>query len=194
MAKSQVFRFKELSTGPDENSDWISIGKVLNAIALEGWLRINLQTDFPERFHAGARVFVLRKQSKTPEPCVIAEVREHYSDVMLELRFEGIEDREQASRFVSGAIVIPRHERAELPEDRFYSDELQGMKVLSPEGIEIGMVKMLESEVPSPYLVIDSKEYGEVLVPFRKEFLESVNRESKSVKLIQPLSIHVSEG
>jgi 16S rRNA processing protein RimM len=192
MNKPAIFRFKAGGNAAEDQGDWAVVGRVLKTVGLKGWLRIGLETDNPERFLEGARLFV-RLNSGSPESVVVAEVKEHFSGNKLEVRFEGIKSSEQAARFVSALMVIPKHERQALAEGSFYSDELDGMEVIDPDGKTSGKVKKLESEVPSPYLIVISDKKNEVLVPFRKVFIKNIDRESAKIELTEPLSVHILE-
>jgi ribosomal 30S subunit maturation factor RimM len=55
----------------------------------------------------------------------------------------------------------------------------------------VGTVLKLEADAPSPYLVVDSREYGEVLIPFRKVFFAEISKKKARLRLSQELSVHV---
>jgi ribosomal 30S subunit maturation factor RimM len=87
---------------------------------------------------------------------------------------------------------IPKDEREELDsDDEFYPDELEGMKVLSPKGVCCGRVIRMEADAPCPYLLVSSEEAGEVMIPFRHDFISSVDKANKSLKLTEDISFHI---
>ncbi len=187
---AEIFRYNSQNKSLKEDKDWIVVGRILKTVGLRGFLRISLETDNPERFIEGARLFTRRK-AEPPKPCVLAEVREHFTGTKLEVRFEGINGKEEAAEYISALLVIPFGERRVLNNDSYYSDELEGMEVFAPSGEKTGVLRKLESEVPSPYIVIDSIEHGEVLVPFMKKFISEINKEQRRVKLLEPIEYHV---
>ena len=129
------------------------------------------------------------------EELVVNAIKEHFSGAMLNVLFEGIRDCDEAAGLINSYLVIPRNLRQKLRDkNSFYADELADMQILSPEGDVVGLVVRLESEVPSPYLVTQINELGEVLIPFRKVFISEIDRKTRTVKLVEPASVHALSG
>jgi len=186
-----VFKFSKNSS--DAESEWVAVGKILKTIGLDGWVRVSIMTDFPDRFEEGAQ-FHFQARAGSPVPCTVADVREHYNENILEVRFAGLDDRDAVMPFTGAYLVIPKSEREPADDSSFYPDEIQGLDLLSPSGEKVGTVLKLEADVPSPYLVIDSSEYGEVLIPFRKVFFAEISKKKARLRLSQDLSVHVPAG
>lgn len=174
----------------EEQSEWVAIGKILKVIGLKGWVRVSIMTDFPNRFKEGAQ-FHIQTQTGSPVTCTIADVRKHYNENILELKFVGFDDRNAVLPFTGAYLVIPKSERKPTDDSSFYPDEIQGMELISPSGEKVGMVLKLEVDAPCPYLVIDSRQYGEVLIPFRKVFFAEISKKKARLRLSQDLSVHV---
>ena len=49
----------------------------------------------------------------------------------------------------------------------------------------------MDAETPSPYIEVETTEHGDILVPFRKEFIADINREKKTVTIIGSVEQHV---
>lgn len=186
---SGVFKFKA-NAGQNEQSDWVAIGKILKAIGLDGWVRLSIMTDFPERFESGAE-YHFQTRAGSPVPCTIDEVREHFSEEILEVKFAGLDSREAVMPFTGAYLVIPKSEREPADDASFYPDEIQGLEVLSPEGKKVGRVLKLEADAPSPYLVVETAEYGEVLIPFRKVFFAEISKKKALLRLKDDIRVHV---
>jgi len=170
---------------------WIVIGKVRRTVGLKGWLRIGMNTDYPERFSPGSQVLVKRLTGE-PEPIEIEDWREHFSGDAIEIKLVAIDDCDAAATFVNTLLVIPRSEREQLSDNsEFYPDELAGMQVIGPAGEVSGVVISLETEAASPYLVVSTGHGSEVMIPFIKVFISSVDRSSRQIKLVEPVSFHV---
>lgn len=188
MKQSGVFKYKADATQKD--SSWVPIARVLRTVGLEGWVRVNILTDFPHRFVEGAE-FHLQKGNGSFVPCKIDGVREHFRQNFMELKFFDFADCDAASEIVGDYIVIPKSERREVGDQSFYPDEIKNLDLLAPDGTKAGTIKCLEAEVPSPYLVIDSPDYGEVLIPFRKAFFAEISKSGGYLKLSDDLITHV---
>lgn len=191
MSRPQIMNLSQLESTDSKNGSWLAIGKVLRTVGLQGWVRIGLKTDYPQRFCPGSFVYV-KRLSGSPELIEIAEWREHFSGVAIEVRFDGIETCDNASDYVNTLLVIPYSEREELTDDtEFYPDELEGMKVIAPDGSDAGVVEKLEAEAASPYLVVRTVEQGEILIPFLKVFISSVDRKTRCLRLVKSVEFHI---
>lgn len=193
MARSGVFKFNSAGGASDEQSEWVAIGRILKTIGLDGWVRVSLMTDYPDRFVSGAR-FHFQTRSGSPVPCQVSEIRENYDGNILEMRFAGLNDRDAAMPFTGAYLVIPKSEREPSDDQSFYPDEIQGLDILSPQGEKVGRVVRLEAEVPSPYLVVESLSHGEVLIPFRRVFFAEISKKKGLLRLKDELEVHVPVG
>jgi 16S rRNA processing protein RimM len=175
----------------DEKEEWISIGQVRKTVGLQGWLRICLMTDFPDRFEPGEEL-LLKKQFGRPESVIVSEWRPHFSENTVDGLLEDIDDCDIAAKYVNRYVVIPKEEREELDsDDEFYPDELEGFVVLAPEGENCGTVLRMEADAPCPYLVINTKEADEIMIPFRHDFISDVNKKDRTLRLVESVSFHI---
>lgn len=191
MVKPKILKLTKGGKLADANNigeNLIVIGKILKTVGLKGMLKVNMLTDFPERFAPG-EVATVRRKDGSLEDWKIIQKRDHFTGTRVDILFDGISNRDEAADLVSCFLVIEKSERIELPEGSFYSDELEGMAVFSG-GVNVGNVLTLESDVPSPYIDIDAGDLGEVMIPFRKQFLE-INKAERKVVLKQDISVHM---
>jgi len=65
------------------------------------------------------------------------------------------------------------------------------MQVIGPAGELSGEVVSLEADAASPYLVVKTSDGSEVMIPFMKVFISSVDRKTRKVKLVEPVAFHV---
>lgn len=188
-----------ISSNPQASADsqepWVAVGKIVKTTGLNGWVKVSLLSDNPSRFKKGARLYLKRRSGEVKEEIVVNAVKEHYMGETLNLLFDGIKNCEEAAGLVNSYLVIPKNLRQKLRDkNTFYPDELADMQVLSPEGDVVGHVVALESEVPSPYLVTQIDELGEVLIPFRKVFISEIDRKARTLRLVEPASVHALSG
>ena len=191
MSISEIVDLKARKKAEAEEQNYVTIGLVRKTVGLDGWLRITLLTDYPDRFQPGSEL-LFKKRSGEPVKAVVEDWRDHFSETAIEIKLEGADDCDEAAAYINTSIVIPKDEREELEEDEFYPDEFEGMTVLSPEGKIDGKVSRFEAEAPCPYLEIKlTNGSTEIMVPFRKEFIESVDKKNRTVRLVQPVSFHI---
>ena len=69
------------------------------------------------------------------------------NDIWL-LKFEGYDTPESLTHFVNGDVMIPESERLPAPEGEYYIDDLEGFRVHTEDGRDIGEVLSVE-ELPT---------------------------------------------
>ena len=69
------------------------------------------------------------------------------NDIWL-LKFEGYDTPESLAHFVNGDVMIPESERLPLPEGEYYIDDLEGFRVHTDSGADIGEVLEVQ-ELPT---------------------------------------------
>ena len=189
--KPDIICIKSANTVVAQKENWIAIGQIRKTVGLQGWLRISLMTDFPDRFEPGEEL-LFKRLTGEPESVIISEWRPHFAENTVDILVEGIDDCETASEYVNSLVVIPKEEREELDsDDEFYPDELEGMQVLSPDGLSCGRVIRMEADAPCPYLLVEADRIGEVMIPFRHNFISCVDKDKKSLKLAEDISFHI---
>jgi 16S rRNA processing protein RimM len=143
----------------------IQVGRVVGTFGLEGWLKVEPSTDFPERFERGNRLWLDGK------PYRVQASRWHRSQVRLKLR--GIDRIEDAETLRGHFLEIEESDRPELDEGEFYVTDLLGLTVLDEAGHVLGRI---DEVVAAP--AHDLLRVGELLIPFVSEFVLAIDRAS----------------
>ncbi|MBF0409214.1 MAG: 16S rRNA processing protein RimM [Candidatus Riflebacteria bacterium] len=173
-----------------ESQDLVTVGRIAKTVGLDGWLKVVSFSDFPERFEPGEKLW--RESDDIDHPSLLVkDARCGKNDTSYEVLFAGYEDVESAKAILGEKLFVPRSERFDLPEDCFYPDELTGLKVLSPEGKVEGEVLELDDSVPQPYITVKTPLHGEVMIPFKKVFIASIDLSEGNLVLNTPISMHV---
>lgn len=106
----------------DGGSPALRIGRVLKPHGVRGGVRVELLSDFPDRFDPGRQVTVAGRR--------LTVARSQEQEGSLLLSFVEIEDRERAAELRGAYITVPLEEARELPKDRYYHFQLVGLKVI----------------------------------------------------------------
>ncbi len=130
-------------------------------------------TDFLQRFDKGARLR-LNGDWVTVESSIMHKGRPH-------IKLEGVNDMTAAEKLQWQYLEAPAM-RPELEDDEFYTADLIGMKVVTTEGEELGVVDNVV-EYPAHEVI----EVGEIMIPAVKEFIKDVDLEKEviTVQLIE---------
>ncbi len=153
---------------------FLLLGEVLRPHGVKGELRVRLLTDYPERIAQMARVYVAESHdSPHPTPYAVEHMRMHQDYGLLKL--EGVNDRNQADLLRELFIMVPLEDAVPLEEGEFYLYQLIGLAVRTAEGTELGtLTEVLETGANDVY-IIDSPEYGELLIPVTHETILETN-------------------
>ena len=151
-------------TTPPETD--LRIGLVRSAHGLKGALRVELLTDFPDRFAPGREVEVagrhLRVARSTEQP-----------DGLL-VTFDGIDDRSAAELLVGAYCTVPLEEARALPADQYYHFQLVGLRVVDVNGDrELGEVAEVLTYPANDVLRVTDGSH-EVLIPMVRSVVRSI--------------------
>src|SRR5262249_42225787 len=138
--------------------DWVwTIGEAVAPFGLKGELKVNYETDFPERFDTLKQV-CLRPRAAAPKLFKVERVRHHKGQVLVKL--EGIESIDDADAWRGAKLQVPRTEAVVLPEGSYYAADMIGAEVYTKEGRLIGTLDRV-----LPYPAQDLYQVGDILIP-----------------------------
>ena len=159
----------------------IKIGRIVNAVALRGEVKVYNYSGYKERYEELDRIIV---EGKAYE---IEKVR--YQQQMVILKLAGVNDRNAAEAMKNKDVFITEEDLQELPEDTFYIRDLIGLEVLDVEtGEAIGRLKDVLQPSNQDVYVVKRPEGSDVLIPAVSEFIKEVNVAEGFVK------VHLIEG
>ncbi len=158
----------------DEILEHLIIGRIGKPHGVRGEVSVELMTDFPERFQAGAQVYLGPEHGAAPVPVTIASARPHQGRMLV--RLDNTADRTAAEQLRGLSFFIPIDEAAPLDEDSYYPHELIGLAARLEDGRELGVVDELMQAGGNDVLVIRSPERkGDVLVPLAGPFIRAID-------------------
>ena len=167
----------------------LRVGRLVKAHGLKGALKLELYTDSPDqRFRAGQELELQVPETSEwfGKTVKVAELRFYNQSPVLFL--EGIQDRSQAETLVK-AILLIETDLEQLPEDpeAWYDHQLVGLNALVGEEV-VGKVIRVD-HLPAQDLLAIETSNGEVLVPFVKQIVPSVDIKKGQVVLTPPTGL-----
>ncbi|MGC8861953.1 MAG: ribosome maturation factor RimM [Armatimonadota bacterium] len=114
----------------------ITIGRIVGPFGIRGEVRVLPTTDFLDRFDPGGEIVLSLPEGR--RACRIERSRQHKSGIILKL--EGVDSRNHAEELRGVYIVIGESDLRELEEDRFYVFDIIGLKVVTEDGRDQGVV------------------------------------------------------
>ena len=171
---------------PPAASDQLRVGRLTKAHGLKGAIKIELYTDAPERRFVPGAVFTLQVPTSSPWHGKTLELVElKWYNLQPVAFFKDVSDRSAAEALIK-AILWVDHDPAAAPdeEDAWYDHQLVGLAVVR-DGIRIGTVLQVD-HLPSQDLIHVATETGEVLVPFVKAIVPSVDIAAGTLTVTPP--------
>jgi 16S rRNA processing protein RimM len=123
----------------------VAIGEIVRTHGLRGEVRVAPLTDDLRRFERLAACVVWDPTRNERQPCRIAASRRQGDVVLLSLA--GYDSPEAVQALVGRLIAVPASEALPPGPGRFYPWQLEGCRVLTETGDEVGHVVRIE---PSP--------------------------------------------
>jgi len=169
-----------------EKEDWLSVGKIVGVQGLQGELRVNPASDFPERFTApGPRWLRSRKESE-PTEIQLKKGRQLPGKSLFVVRFEGVENRSAAQTLVGQELLVSADDRPELADGEFHMLDLVGLEArLAADGPALGTVTDLISG-GNDLLEITTTDDRKLLIPFVEAIVPKVQLEGGWLLLTPP--------
>ncbi len=156
---------------PPETADsgLVVLGHIIGVYGVRGWVKVRSHT----RDRASILDYdhwMLRLEDGWREFSV-AEGRVHGAGLVA--RLEGIAERSAAAALVGTDIAVRRSELPALEGGSYYWSQLEGMRVVNVQGIELGSVSNLFETGANDVMVVTGER--ERLIPFVRGVVQSVD-------------------
>jgi 16S rRNA processing protein RimM len=177
---------EEASRGAEDlNSvELVVVARVAKPRGVKGEVACNLLTDFPERFDLVDELIAVFPGGRR-ERLALEGHWLHGDRVVLKL--EGYDSPEEASALAGCELAVPESEAVELEEGEFYDWQLEGCRVETVEGREVGAVReVLHTGGEAPVLVILDGDGRENLVPLAESICVEINVAAKFIRVDAP--------
>lgn len=159
------------SHGSGPGDDLVAVGRIGKAHGIRGDAFVEPWTDTPdERFAPGVRLLTDPAECG---PLTVAGSREQSGKLVV--HFDGVEDRTAVEALRGTLLLVPAADRPAIEDpDEFYDSDLLGLVVRTVAGRVLGpVIDVLHS--PAGSLLSIEVAGREVLVPFRREFVPTVD-------------------
>ncbi|OBK42675.1 ribosome maturation factor RimM [Mycobacterium kubicae] len=162
------------------------VGRVVKAHGVTGEIVVEVRTDDPEiRFAPGNTLHAKPSRGDGPvRDYVVDSVRAHGGRLLM--RLDGVNDRNGADALRGMLFVIDSEDLPPIDEpDTFYDHQLEGLRVFTIAGQEVGVVAEVLHTAAGELLAVKS-DAGEVLVPFVGAIVTSVSLEAGTLEIDPP--------
>lgn len=165
-----------------ELTELVAIAKIVKTRGLRGEAVADVLTDFPERFENLEDVTGV---SPAGERTTLTVEKTWLQKGRVIFKFAGYDKIEAAETLRGYEICIPESEAVELEEDEFFDWELEGCRVGTLDGVELGVVAEVMRTGGTEILVVKGEE-KEYLIPFSETICVEVDIDEKVIKIDPP--------
>ncbi len=170
------------------NPETFFIAQIGRTVGLHGDLKLNLHTDFPEQFKAGA-VFASNRGDLTVEA---------YNPTRGLIRFVGYASMESARKLTNTKLYSTLEKtkaEVELSEGEHFWFEIIGCAVVE-NGVTLGVVEDIDRLTDADYLSIITDEMmvdngcpKSFLIPYIPRYIRHVDAEAKTIDVVDAHAI-----
>jgi len=146
--------------------EFINIGQILSPWGTKGKLKVEVVTDFPQRFTPSSKVYINR------QPMTIDSTEWHKQQAIIKLNT--IDSIEAAQRLQGQPIEIHHSQLYSLPPEQYYHFQIIGLEVWTTGGELLGNItEILTADSNDNYVVHGTK--GEILIPAIDDVVKSID-------------------
>ncbi|MCY4576768.1 MAG: ribosome maturation factor RimM [Chloroflexi bacterium] len=142
------------------SSPYITVGRISGPFGIKGELKVEVLTDFPQRFEPGSRLLLAE------EPVTVSSARASGPDRLI-VQLDEVRSRTQAETIPRGATLDIREEDViPLPGGAYYRFQLIGLPVVTESDNEpLGTVEDIIETGVNDVLVVRAEGRPETLIP-----------------------------
>ena len=161
----------------------LEIGQIVNTFGIKGEVKVVPFTDDINRFDDLEKVYVkTKKESKLYK---VENVRYHKNMVLL--KFEGINNPEDAELLKNSFLEVDREDAIPLEEGTYFIVDLIGLDVYTDDGKILGKVEDIYNTGANDIYVVKDELGKQILLP-------GIDDVIKEVKLEDRIIVHLIPG
>ena len=157
--------------------EFITIGRILSPWGTNGQLKVEVITDFPQRFAQSSKVYI------NQQPITIDSVEWHKGKAII--KFNTIDSIQDAEKLRGQLVEIHHSQLHPLPEGQYYHFQLIGLEMRTTQGELLGEItEILTTPSNDTYVVNGAR--GEILIPATEDVVKSIDLD-KGCLVIEPI-------
>ena len=163
----------------------LRVGRLTKAHGLKGALKIEMYTDDPDKRFVPGATFTLQVPEESPWHGKMLELNElrWYNGHPVGF-FKDVDDRSAAETLAKAILWIEGASDESDEEDAWYDHQLVGLDVVR-DGVKVGTLVRVD-HLPAQDLIVVKTADGDVLVPFVKAIVPSVDLAARVVTVTPP--------
>ena len=171
-----------------EKEDWLVIGIITSSHGIEGKLNIKSLSDFKERFTQPGQRWI-QKHDEEPIPYKLISGCKKPGKESFIISLEGIRNRNEADNLKQHKLLVKSNDIPKLKDNEFHLNQLLDLDVklnIDNKIQVIGRVVDLITEKNNLIVIRLNKNNKDVLIPFVKEIVTTINKTNKYLIIDPP--------
>lgn len=165
-------------------TEYFELGQIVNTFGIKGMVKVKPFTDNIEQFEELEKIYIKNKSGK--KEYQIQEVKFHKQMVLI--KFEGIDNPEDAELLRNSYVLINRKDAKPLEEGTYYIVDLLESEVYTDENVLLGKVEDIFNTGSNDIYVVKDELGKQVLLPGIPEVIKQVDIENKKI------TVHIIPG
>ena len=156
---------------------YLEIGQIVNTFGIKGMVKVKPFTDNIERFNNLEKIYIKNKSGQTEYK--IQEVKYHKNMVLI--KFEGIENPEQADLLRNSYFIVDRETEEPLEPGRYYIVDMIGLDVFTDDNEYLGKLEDIYNTGSNDIYVVKNELGKQVLLPAIEDVIKNIDMDNKKV-------------
>ena len=148
---------------------FLVIGRVLGSVGVEGEMRVQAVTDFPERFEQLQTVHV----GDNLRPFTVKGVRLE-GGVNVVLKLAGVDTADAARAMRNQELSVPIEQAVAIEPDQYFWHEIVGLQVVTDDGVDLGKIQQVIRTGSNDVYVVGTGA-KEVLIPAIEDVVKQID-------------------
>ena len=152
---------------------YLAVGRVIGVHGLRGEVKVELHTDFPERFQPGLQLFL----GEDLQPISVRQARPHKGHMLI--LFSDYHNRDAAEGIRNLWLFVGQENAIELDKDQYWVHDIVGLAVYTEEERHLGKVSDILFTGANDVYIIEPAELlnqgREILLPAIAEVIQQVD-------------------
>ena len=165
------------STTKSPEPEFIAIGKILAPWGTDGKVKVEVATDFPQRFAPSSKVYINR------QPATVNSAEWHKGQAIIKLNT--VINIKGAEKLRGQLVEIHHSQLHSLPEGQYYHFQLIGLEVRTTQGELLGEITEILTTPNNDTYVVNGAG-GETLIPATEDVIKSIDLD-KGCLVIEPI-------
>ncbi|MCF0121790.1 MAG: 16S rRNA processing protein RimM [Lachnospiraceae bacterium] len=144
---------------------FLKVGVITSTHGIKGEVKVHPTTDDQKRFRTIEYVYLQTKINRLSLEVQSIKFFKQFSI----LKFKGIDSINDVEQYQGCELYVSREHAVSLKNNEYYIADLIGMEVCLKDGKKLGILKDVIKTGANDVYSVDTKNYGEVLIPAIKQ-------------------------